>query len=372
MAMKSVADFQLQGNMMRYSLFVPRLYNFCISLGFTPGKIMPSRAFCSDENQGFPIILITKHFGTFPFNHGRVGGIVATDRHGPYAHHGQDLVIIQASHVGYDPKSRIFGRYTRVQTSENDSTPDCGKITGVISWYEDEFKFAKENVNIERSNNAFFLTIDNKLLDEDRKEGLFLNLEMLLASDAKGHFESVRSLSTSKVFKCGNDFTTVLEQAKIDFGLKKAIGDLLIPDLFYFRREVERQDHLLRNLFRFMPEIVSSTAPSLYAAQLNTQVEFDRTFRTIVREKSFTCKRILFIAGINIDISPGKRQTFPLTKFVPWASFMQDQDGTNYILEQNELVEHLNEQNTVNPDQIDMEKAICKMADEEEVPVIFD
>jgi hypothetical protein len=62
-------------------------------LGFGVGNIMPSRAFCADENQGFPTILITKHFGTFPFNHGRVGGIVATDRHGP---HAQDMVIIRA------------------------------------------------------------------------------------------------------------------------------------------------------------------------------------------------------------------------------------------------------------------------------------
>lgn len=82
---------------MSYSLFMPRAYNLAKSLGFKPVSIMPSRAFCSDESQGYPIILIAKHFGTFPFNHGRVGGIVATDRH---AHHGKDLVIIQASHVG--------------------------------------------------------------------------------------------------------------------------------------------------------------------------------------------------------------------------------------------------------------------------------
>ncbi|MFN2338306.1 MAG: hypothetical protein ABR544_04970, partial [Gammaproteobacteria bacterium] len=93
-------DFHVEGMMMRYSVFVPKLYNYCKSLDFEAGMIMPSRAFCSDENQGFPIILITKHFGAFPFNHGQVGGVVATDRHGPHAHHGKHLVIIQASHVG--------------------------------------------------------------------------------------------------------------------------------------------------------------------------------------------------------------------------------------------------------------------------------
>jgi len=116
-----VSDFHLD-HMMRYSLFVPRLYNLCLSLGFEAGNIMPSRAFCSDENQGFPIILIAKHFDAFPFNHGQVGGIVASDRHGPHAQHGKDMVIIQASHVGYDPETETFGSYRRLQTPDNNKT----------------------------------------------------------------------------------------------------------------------------------------------------------------------------------------------------------------------------------------------------------
>ena len=55
-------DFQFKKSMMRYSKFVPQFYNLCKSYGFKPGRIMPSRAFCSDESQGFPIILIAKHF----------------------------------------------------------------------------------------------------------------------------------------------------------------------------------------------------------------------------------------------------------------------------------------------------------------------
>jgi hypothetical protein len=40
------------------------------------GNILPSRAFCSDENQLYPILEITKHFGTPPFDHGRVSGLL--------------------------------------------------------------------------------------------------------------------------------------------------------------------------------------------------------------------------------------------------------------------------------------------------------
>lgn len=97
---KVLENFKITEHLFRYSMFVPKLYNYCKSLGFETGNIMPSRAFCSDESQGYPIILITKHFKTFPFNHGQVGGILASDRHGPHAEHGKDIVIMQASHVG--------------------------------------------------------------------------------------------------------------------------------------------------------------------------------------------------------------------------------------------------------------------------------
>lgn len=145
--------FKMAEVSMRYSLFVPRAYNLALSLGFTAGKIMPSRAFCSDESQGYPIILLAKHFATFPFNHGRVGGIVATDRHGPHAHHGQDLFIIQASHVGYDPDTERFGIYRRLQTETQNETSNCGKICETLSRYSHEYEFAQNNI---------LLTLENR------------------------------------------------------------------------------------------------------------------------------------------------------------------------------------------------------------------
>lgn len=127
---------------MRFSEFVPRFYNLTKSLGFTAGKIMPSRAFCSDESQGYPIILIAKHFGAFPFNHGQVGGVISSERHGPHADHGQDLVIIHASHVGYDAHSKVYGRYRRLQTTGQDYTVSCRKICATLNWYLEECAFA--------------------------------------------------------------------------------------------------------------------------------------------------------------------------------------------------------------------------------------
>ena len=118
-----------------------------------------------------------------------------------------------------------------------------------------------------------------------------------------------------------------------------------------------------------MPQIVTSSWPVLTAAQINTQIEFDRTFRTIVKEHGYKGKKVLFIAGLNIDISPESDQLFPLTKFVPWAAYVQDRDGFYYTLEQQELVQLLEQQSTDNADQIDMEEAIQAMTRHVEVKV---
>ena len=60
-----VGGFEMQGMMMRYSLFVPRLYNWCKSLGFEQGKIMPSGSVGKrrriDEYQvEFPAVFLEK------------------------------------------------------------------------------------------------------------------------------------------------------------------------------------------------------------------------------------------------------------------------------------------------------------------------
>jgi len=358
--------------MMRYSLFVPRLYNLCRSLGFEAGNIMPSRAFCSDENQGFPIILITKHFGAFPFNHGRVGGIVATGRHGPHADHGKDMVIIQASHVGYDPETKAFGSYCRLQTSDNKSTSTCGKIDIVIQWYQDEYRFAQSNIYLGREGDLRTITIDNQLLDKRRTQGLFLNLDqMVLMED--GNLKLHRTLSTSRVYIASDELCRMLPDELWLVGERVAIGSHLMPEMFSYRRQVsadiEGQNHLENNFINPMPWIVTSPAPLLVAAQVNTQSEFDRVFRTIVKSPEYQDKKLLFISCLNIDISPQEGQVFPLTKCVPWAAYIQSGEGSSRTLEQPEIVKQLMQQSTENPDQIDLEAAIQQMIGAREVRI---
>ena len=78
---------------------------------------------------------------------------------------------------------------------------------------------------------------------------------------------------------------------------------------------------------------------------------------------------MVLVSCLNIDISPREGQTFPLTKCVPWAAYIQDGKGNHHTLEQTELTSQLNEQSTVNPDQIDLEAAIQRMEEEQEVRI---
>jgi len=375
----ALEDFSFKNTTFPYHDFVPRLYNFCRSLDFEPGKILPSRAFCSDENQGYPNLLIAKNFGSFPFNHGMVGGIVDTGRHGPYAEHGKDLVIIHASHVGYDPANGSFGNYHRRHTEHFETTASCGKIEILLRWYLAQYASAKENIFLHRHDNEFLVTIDNQILNENMPEGLFLHLDKILEVENQEGFRPRRAYSTSKCYAASSEFRQLLGETAWPDNGRQPIGDKLLPELFGFKRNIsgdsqkfiftETHGLLEENLYPLMPWIVSSQFPLLPAAQANTQAEFDRTYRTLLNSKGYIGKRVVFISGLNIDISPHKNQSFPSTIFVPWAAFVQKIDGHKTVLEQKDIVNCLLEQSGDNPDEFNLENTIQQRKDTEEVSI---
>lgn len=361
-----LGDFQLGERAMRYSLFAPRLYNYCLSLGFVRERMMPSRAFCSDETQGYPIMLLMQHFGTFPFDHGRVGGKVATNRHGPHAHHGEDLILIQASHVGYDPVTQGFGVYQRPRTKDRGFGDDCGKLCAVLHWYQDEYRSACESILCGDVDGAPAVIIDNDLLNMERPDGLFLRLERLINQSRA----PLKVLSIAKAYPASVHLGAALPE-EIWRQTPAPIGKHLSADLFFFRRQPiegpEGDDLLEAALLPVMANLVTSQRPALDAARYHTQSEFDRTYRSIRSEPAYKGKNILFIAGLNVDVSPPQGLPFPLTKFVPWAAYIQLRDGSTRLLEQDAIVEALLAQPATNPDQLSFDAAIRAMAEAETI-----
>lgn len=367
-------SFRLDGRMLCYNSFIPKLYNWCLSLGFAQGKIMPSRAFCSDESQGFPIILITKHFGAFPFNHGRVGGIVSIDRHGPHADHGKDLLLLQASHVGYDPESGEFGVYRRLHSDSEHLSCSCGKIGRITEWYETEYAYARENIRLLRHEGQLAVLVDYQLIASPRSQGLFLIFENLVQGAVDEELPPPLSTrSTGHIFAASSQLVARLGIDTWPEHGSVAIGKNLAAEDFYFRHKGgyldPLQDQLEHNLIAPMPWILTSKHPMLTAACANTLSEFDRTYRSLVQDSAMNGRNLLFVAGVNIDISPDKGEEFPLTKFVPWAAYIQHADGQREILEQDELLERLGAVCGINPSQIDLESAIRIMASKREVQV---
>lgn len=213
------------------------------------------------------------------------------------------------------------------------------------------------------------------MLHLEREQGLLLKLDQFVQVDAQGTPAPERSLSTSKVFPASPALLEHLKDYHWESGRGAPIGRHLHPDLFFFRRNIshhaEGRDHLEKNLINVMPYVVTSDWPALTAAQANTQVEFDRAFRTIVQEPAYKGKKVLFISGLNVDISPQQGQLFPLTKFIPWAAYVQDGQGNHETWDQAELFKRLKQQSTDNPDQVDLEKAIEIMERAEEIRLPF-
>ena len=334
---------------------------------------MPSRAFCSDENQGWPIILLTKHFGTFPFNHGRVGGIVASDRHGPHAHHGEDLVIVQATHVGYDPHTGTYGKCIRPKMEGTCISNSCGKITHVITPYLEQYHFARQRIFLHRDERGnHLITVKNSFVDfasRPVKNGLVLLLENIVKVDEAGRIVPVAALSTSQTYEVAEEFYKRLDAVGYVWrdGDGENIGEHLYDDLFYFREDFHETDEsilLERSLIEFMPTIVTSRNPPLLAAKILIQLEFARIVESIRRGTEYAGKNLLYVAGLNIDIS--EYEGYPATTyFVPWAAHIQLKDGMpgeyGHPLEQNRLFALLMAQDIANPEQADLKEQIGRM-----------
>ncbi len=130
-------------------------------------------------------------------------------------------------------------------------------------------------------------------------------------------------MSTSKAYPA---VPSLVSRVPADMWSEKPqpVGNRLTPEWFHFRRTptegLEGHDILEAALAPAMPALVTSPEPALDAARYHVQLEFDRTYRSVLHEPAHGGKNLLFISGLNIDISPRDGLAFPLTKFVPLGS----------------------------------------------------
>jgi len=199
--------------------------------------------------------------------------------------------------------------------------------------------------------------------------GLVLNLENIVKPNSDGKIEPIAAISTSQTYEVSEKFRKKIDATGYVWkeGDGEKIGAHLSSDLFYFREDFHEQDEsilLEKNLIEFMPTIVTSPAPPLRAAKVNIQLEFASTMESIRRGTEYAGKNLLYIAGLNIDIS--EHEEYPATTyFVPWAAYIQLKDGTPaeyaHPVEQDRLFELVMAQESENPEQADLKEQIGRM-----------
>ena len=344
----NLVPFPTENYRLPYCDFVPRLYNWCLDLGFQPRKILPSTAFCSDQSQGIPIILLAKHFGVFPFDHGREGGIIACDRHSDHAQHGQDMLIVQASHIAYDS-----------------AQSKCGTISKALKPYLESYQLACNHIFVDRQRENCYLTIDNQYLLSDRKQALRLNLDKMLRCDVNKEIIPVAVKNTASTFMASEQFRKHISRFfEVNEDNPQPIGDALFSEYFSFDTELEEGVEVdgvrqfEHNIIGVMNEIVTSEDPLLAAAQANTQAEFDRAFHSLSQEPAYKNKNLLYISGLHIDIPSSNGKKFVQTQFIPWAAYVQLKNGERYLLEQKPLYQKIKASKGDNPDQLNLDKII--------------
>jgi len=261
--------------------------------------------------------------------------------------------------------------YQRPRTVDRGFGDNCGKLCAILHWYEGEYEFARQNILFGDIEGKPAVFIDNHLLVHERPEGLFLHHDRLIDHNRGA---PIKILSTSKAFHPAPELIASLPPDAWKPG-GAPIGARLTADMFFFRRSPvegpEGHDLLEASIAPAMPSLVTSPHPALDAARYHTQVEFDRTYRSFQGALEYRGKNLLFVAGVNIDVSPPEGLPFPLTKFVPWAAYWRLRDGSSALLEQDDLVAALARQPVANPDQMSFDSAIQAMADAQGVSLPF-
>jgi len=344
-----------------YRELAPRLYNMAQGLGLPAKRIHLASALCADEEQGYIQLLLTKHFGVFPTDLAHSDGTLNRRALLQLAAVAGDIVIVQASHVGYDLKRPGYSRCSRVDSSIDTQISCCLSVSRGLEWYSREYRFAQRQIRVRRGDDGFQVIIDNELLDQQRNHGLFLNLPRLIATDGNGGIlPPIAMRSTSQVFATGETLSTQLTDDQVK-GDEQIIGARLGPAQFRYRPPPPGEDiqgRIMTNLADDIQQIVTADNPMVSAAQANLLAEFDHNCRFILKQEAFNGRRIIYLAGLNLDIVGDHSLHFPRSRFIPWAAYIQKGDNHNRVLEQEQALAELRRHSSDNPDQLNIDAAI--------------
>jgi hypothetical protein len=106
-----------------------------------------------------------------------------------------------------------------------------------MHWYREEYDYACANILLGLIDGRRAIFIDNHLIGQDHDEGLFLHLDKLIDPSTP---VPLRVLSTSKAFAASDHLVQTIAP-EFWCERRRAIGERLMPDRFFYRRNAQTQ-----------------------------------------------------------------------------------------------------------------------------------
>lgn len=304
----------IKGRMIPYEEFLPRLKNYCLSLGFRK-----------------PIVTIAEPSVELETMSVEDPPIPAENNTGCP---GNDSVIILSARVPYEPSWGVYSGLPRPLIHETTCCRNEGTTSNFIAPYLGLYRFAQKHIYLTcHERDQYLIVLPSDLINGGEKsegKNIKILLDKIVEPDEKGCFSS-HSVSDSFVsFPLSAQFLDLLKDNGFSWiaGKTQKIGDFLAADLFVFEDIQQPIDchwgksPFVETLLPFMNRIVTNTNPQLLAATIHLQSEFSRAIDDVLHnhgEKD--AENLLCIAGLDIDAAAfrGKGEHY----FVPWTAFLQ-------------------------------------------------
>jgi len=255
---------------------------------------------CSDESQSIKKALFGYVYNCPTFNLGRVGALLDPTRLATAAHHGKDMVILGGSHIGAKESTGV-GYIERVNGRR---APCCGMLAVVLDEYLRVYRRATQLIKIFRTGHLIKIEVPYKYLFVKPVSDIariVINLDNLVEGSALGEGTLGKIYRAHPKLIAKNQNLQGLVQET-----PQPIGDLLTPELFSFRKNLDHESHepktmLEVSVFDFLPEVVAASFPHRRLCNINTWRQFHRIASFITDSFDGSDVNIFVLAGLTID-----------------------------------------------------------------------
>lgn len=327
----------IKGRLIPYEEFLPRLKNFCLSLGFKKTMAMSQEPSPSQETESadIPVSLFTANGITCPA--------------------GNDSVIILSTRVPYEPSWGVYGGLPRPLIHERIDRRTDETVSNFIAPYLAQYHFAQKHIYLTKKEaGQYLVTLPTNLLSQETKSGsnnLKIRLDKFTVPNVDGLFVPLLVADSFVSFPISEQFLQHLSDNNFSWEMGKfqRIGALLTAELFSFTETEQLSNSngsessksiFFKTLLPGMNCIVTHANPQLRAAIIHLKSEFSRMVDELLRNKvESSSGNLLCVAGLDIDVAAfkGRGERY----FVPWAAYLQQdqrQDNdTNNQLQQDDL-----------------------------------